>query len=134
MVNFTNRSINNNNNENDNRSTSSNVKLSMNVHKSSTSHENRQKMKGASMKKTSEFDGTNKTMTGRNTFAFWTIVWLIFVLAVGNLCLTLTIYGVLRPGKGIEFLEVSASRQRMKIDKKIIMFCMYFSSFPKQMW
>lgn len=63
-------------------------------------------MKGASMKKASDFDGANKPMTGRNTFAFWTIVWLIFVLAVGNLCLTLTIFGVLHLSKGMEYLEV----------------------------
>lgn len=50
-------------------------------------------------------DVANLTMTNRNTFAFWTIVWLIFVLAIGNLVLTLTIFGVLRLGKGMEFLE-----------------------------
>lgn len=94
MVNFTNRSINNNNNNNE----SNNRVASRNV-KSSTVAEEK-------MKKPSEFDGANRTMTGRNTFAFWTIVWLIFVLAVGNLCLTLTIFGVLRIGKGMDSLEV----------------------------
>lgn len=46
-------------------------------------------------------------MSNRNTLAFWIIVWLISVLTVGNLLLTLTIFGVLRLGKGMEFLEVS---------------------------
>lgn len=99
MVNFTNSSININNNNND----SNNPVASRNV-KSSTAAED--KMKGTSMKKPSEFEVANRTMAGRNTFAFWTIVWLIFVLAVGNLCLTLTIFGVLRIGKGMDFLEV----------------------------
>lgn len=45
-------------------------------------------------------------MSNRNTLAFWIIVWLISVLTVGNLLLTLTIFGVLRLGKGMEFLEV----------------------------
>lgn len=107
MVNFTNRSINNNNNnEGITRVASRNVKSPLVVGKSPIVAESSQKMKGASMKKASDFDGANKTMTGRNTFAFWTIVWLIFVLAVGNLCLTLTIFGVLRLGKGMEFMEV----------------------------
>lgn len=45
-------------------------------------------------------------MSNRNTLAFWIIVWLISVLTIGNLLLTLTIFGVLRLGKGMEFLEV----------------------------
>lgn len=45
-------------------------------------------------------------MSNRNTLAFWIIVWLIGVLTIGNLVLTLTIYGVLRLGKGMEYLEV----------------------------
>lgn len=44
---------------------------------------------------------------GRNTFAFWTVFSLLFVFAIGNLILTLTIFGVLGLGKGISFLEVS---------------------------
>lgn len=113
MVNFTNRSINNNNSiESSNRSTTRNVKSSSVVNKPSIVTESKQKMKGASVKKASEFDGAGKTMTGRNTFAFWTIVWLIFVLAVGNLCLTLTIFGVLRLGRGMEHLEVRFDANR----------------------
>lgn len=53
-----------------------------------------------------EFGDGGEPMTGRHTFAFWTIVWLIFVLTVGNLILTLTIIGVLRLGRGMEFMEV----------------------------
>lgn len=52
------------------------------------------------------FGDGGEPMTGRHTFAFWTIVWLIFVLTVGNLILTLTIIGVLRLGRGMEFMEV----------------------------
>lgn len=44
---------------------------------------------------------------GRNTFAFWTIVSLLFIFAIGNLILTLTIFGVLGLGKGVAFLEVN---------------------------
>lgn len=110
MVNFTNRSISNNNNNNGSdcgsRFSSRNAKPSLVVSKSVAV--NGRKMKGASIKKSADFDGANK-MTGRNTFAFWAIVWLMFVLAVGNLCLTLTIFGVLRLGKGMEFMEVSLS-------------------------
>lgn len=53
-----------------------------------------------------EFSDGSEPMTGRHTFAFWTIVWLIFVLTVGNLILTLTIIGVLRLGRGMQYLEV----------------------------
>lgn len=45
-------------------------------------------------------------LSNRNTLAFWIIVWLIGVLTIGNLALTLTIYGVLRLGRGMEYLEV----------------------------
>lgn len=59
--------------------------------------------RGKSVKDTD--DGT-EGMSGRHTFAFWTIVWLIFVLTVGNLTLTMTIIGVLRLGRGMEYMEV----------------------------
>lgn len=126
MVNFTNRSINNNNNDSGNRVSSRNVKSSLIVNKASIVAANRQKMKGASMKKASEFDGSNKSMTGRNTFAFWTIVWLIFVLAVGNLCLTLTIFGVLRLGKGMEFMEVRLDTTQLFLLKTETLFISNF--------
>lgn len=47
------------------------------------------------------------SVSGGKAFAFWTIVWLIFVLTIGNLILTVTIIGVLRFGKGLEYLEVN---------------------------
>lgn len=50
-------------------------------------------------------------MSNRNTLAFWIIVWLIGVLTIGNLVLTLTIYGVLRFGKGMEYLEVNFAKK-----------------------
>ena len=53
-------------------------------------------------------------MSGRNTFAFWTIVWLIFVLTIGNLVLTFTIIGVLHLGKGMEFLELVPEMESIK--------------------
>ncbi|XP_022900023.1 beta-sarcoglycan [Onthophagus taurus] len=43
---------------------------------------------------------------GRKTFAFWTLIALIFILAVGNLVLTSIILGVLRLGQGMESLEL----------------------------
>lgn len=45
-------------------------------------------------------------MSNRNTLAFWIIVWLISVLTIGNLLLTITIFGVLRIGRGMDYLEV----------------------------
>lgn len=60
-----------------------------------------------------EFSDGAEPMTGRHTFLFWTIVWLIFVLTVGNLILTLTIIGVLRLGRGMQYMEVN-NAQLMK--------------------
>lgn len=62
-----------------------------------------------------EFSDGSEPMTGRHTFAFWTIVWLIFVLTVGNLVLTLTIIGVLRLGRGMEYMEVCTIQIRPPI-------------------
>lgn len=45
-------------------------------------------------------------LRGRKTFAFWTLVGLLFILAVGNLILTMTILGVLKLGQGMESLEL----------------------------
>lgn len=45
-------------------------------------------------------------LSNRNTLAFWIIVWLIGVLTIGNLVLTMTIYGVLKLGRGMDYLEV----------------------------
>lgn len=56
----------------------------------------------------------NTHLTGRNTFAFWTIVSIIFILTVGNLILTITIIGVLRLGKGMEYLELVPEADSVK--------------------
>lgn len=45
-------------------------------------------------------DVTKSIHKGRKTFAFWTLVTLLFVLAIGNLILTFTILAVLRLGQG----------------------------------
>lgn len=63
------------------------------------------KSKKAMKTNASDSDDTLK-MSNRNTLAFWIIVWLISVLTIGNLLLTLTIFGVLKLGKGMEYLEV----------------------------
>lgn len=59
-------------------------------------------------------DTASTQLTGRNTFAFWTIVIIIFILAVGNLILTMTIIGVLRLGKGMEHLELVPEADTIK--------------------
>lgn len=45
-------------------------------------------------------DVTKSVHKGRKTFAFWTLVCLLFALAIGNLILTFTILAVLRLGQG----------------------------------
>lgn len=65
------------------------------------------KSKKAMKSNASDSDDTLK-MSNRNTLAFWIIVWLISVLTIGNLLLTLTIFGVLKLGKGMEYLEVNS--------------------------
>lgn len=45
-------------------------------------------------------DVSKNVHKGRRTFAFWTLVCLLFVLAIGNLVLTFTILAVLRLGQG----------------------------------
>lgn len=48
-------------------------------------------------------DGAPKTeLRGRRTYAFWTLVLLLLLLAAGNLLLTFTVLGVLRLGQGME--------------------------------
>lgn len=54
------------------------------------------------------------TMRGRKTFAFWTLVGLLFLLAIGNLVLTMTILGVLRLGQGMESLELVPEEYAIK--------------------
>ncbi|XP_067012864.1 beta-sarcoglycan [Anabrus simplex] len=45
-------------------------------------------------------------LRGRKTYAFWTLVVLLFFLAMANLLLTFIILGVLRLGQGMESLEL----------------------------
>lgn len=47
----------------------------------------------------------SKMPSQRNTFACWAIVTIMTVLALGNLALTMTIIGVLRLGKGMQYME-----------------------------
>lgn len=57
----------------------------------------------------------NKTgLRGRKTFAFWILVVLLFVLAVGNLILTFIILGVLKLGQGMQSLEVISEEMAVK--------------------
>ncbi|KAH1021577.1 hypothetical protein HUJ04_011073 [Dendroctonus ponderosae] len=52
---------------------------------------------------------------GRKTFAFWTLVVLLFILAVGNLILTVTMVGVLRIGNGIQSIECLPGDNAIKL-------------------
>ncbi|KAB0802074.1 hypothetical protein PPYR_04260 [Photinus pyralis] len=53
-----------------------------------------------------EQDIQTSNIRGRKTFAFWTLVFLLFILAIGNLILTVVILGVLRLGQGMQSLEL----------------------------
>lgn len=53
-------------------------------------------------------------LRGRKTFAFWTLVGLLFILAIGNLILTMTILGVLKLGQGMESLELVPEEYAIK--------------------
>ncbi|EEZ98904.1 beta-sarcoglycan [Tribolium castaneum] len=57
---------------------------------------------------------TKTGLRGRKTFAFWTLVALLFILAVGNLLLTVTILGVLRLGQGMESIELVPDEYAVK--------------------
>ncbi|XP_068626039.1 beta-sarcoglycan [Battus philenor] len=59
-------------------------------------------------------DVAKSTRGGRKTFAFWTLVCLLFVLAVGNLILTFTILAVLRLGYGMESMEFLPEHNAIK--------------------
>nr|CAI5860481.1 unnamed protein product [Callosobruchus analis] len=52
-------------------------------------------------------DTTKPKYRGRKTFAFWTLLTLLFILVIGNLMLTLTIIGVLRLGHDHESIKFS---------------------------
>lgn len=56
----------------------------------------------------------SEKLSGRNSFAFWTIVTIMFVLALGNLALTMTIIGVLRMGRGMEYMELVPEADTIK--------------------
>ncbi|XP_050305908.1 beta-sarcoglycan [Anthonomus grandis grandis] len=51
----------------------------------------------------------------KKTFAFWTLVILLFLLAVGNLILTMTILGVLRIGNGMQSIELLPEEKSLKL-------------------
>lgn len=55
-------------------------------------------------------------LSGRNSFAFWTIVAIMFVLALGNLALTMTIVGVLRVGRGMQHMELVPEAETIKFN------------------
>lgn len=60
-------------------------------------------------------DVTKSMEKGRKTFAFWTLVCLLFVLAVGNLILTFTILAILRLGHGLESMEFLPEHNAIKL-------------------
>ncbi|KAG6459979.1 uncharacterized protein LOC115449853 [Manduca sexta] len=71
----------------------------------------------ANVKNYSDKNGNDVTKTvhkGRKTFAFWTLVCLLFVLAIGNLILTFTILAVLRLGQGLESMEFLPEHNALK--------------------
>lgn len=61
-----------------------------------------------------EVDAQKRVPKGRNTFAFWTLVSLLFILTIGNLLLTVTIIGVLRLGKGMQGMELIQAEEVIK--------------------
>lgn len=50
----------------------------------------------------------------RNSFAFWTLILILFVLALGNLSLTATIISVLKLGNGLENMELINTAETVK--------------------
>ncbi|XP_055683230.1 uncharacterized protein LOC129790057 [Lutzomyia longipalpis] len=53
-------------------------------------------------------------LKGRNTCAFWVLVILLIILTIGNLALTLTIVGILRLGRGMQFMELVPEADTVK--------------------
>ena len=51
---------------------------------------------------------------GRNTFAFWVLIILLFALTLANLALTMTIISVLRFGRGMEYMELVPEANSVK--------------------
>lgn len=74
---------------------------------------------GVSSKKdtSTDFQSVEQTpiIRGRKTFAFWTLVVLLFILAIGNLILTLTMVGVLRIGNGMQSVEFLPGDNAIKL-------------------
>lgn len=56
-----------------------------------------------------------------STFAFWTIVTIMFVLTLGNLALTCSIIGVLRLGHGIEHMELVPEANTIKFSGETVL-------------
>ncbi|XP_053691065.1 uncharacterized protein LOC128739595 [Sabethes cyaneus] len=50
----------------------------------------------------------------KNSFAFWIVIILLFSLALGNLCLTLAITGILKIYKGMENIELIQNEDTVK--------------------
>lgn len=51
---------------------------------------------------------------GRNTFAFWVLIIMLFALTLANLALTMTIISVLRFGRGMEYMELVPEANSVK--------------------
>ncbi|CAG9132956.1 unnamed protein product [Plutella xylostella] len=60
-------------------------------------------------------DVSKSVHSGRKTFAFWTLVCLLFILAIGNLVLTFIILAVLRLGQGMESMEFLPEQNAIKL-------------------
>ncbi|CAG4981495.1 unnamed protein product [Colias eurytheme] len=59
-------------------------------------------------------DVSKNVYKGRKTFVFWTLVCLLFILAIGNLILTFIILAVLRLGQGLESMEFLPEHNAIK--------------------
>ncbi|KAL4714289.1 hypothetical protein ACJJTC_009641 [Scirpophaga incertulas] len=73
---------------------------------------------GGNVKNYSDKNGNDVTKSihkGRQTFAFWTLVCLLFALAIANLILTFTILAVLRIAQGMESMEFLPEHNAVKL-------------------
>ncbi|KAM3955289.1 sarcoglycan beta [Aphomia sociella] len=73
--------------------------------------------KSAGIKNYSDKNGNDVSKSvhkGRKTFAFWTLIVLVFALAIGNLILIFTILAVLRLGQGMESMEFLPEHNAIK--------------------
>nr|CAH7763558.1 unnamed protein product [Callosobruchus chinensis] len=64
-------------------------------------------------------DTTKPKYRGRKTFAFWTLLTLLFILVIGNLMLTLTIIGVLRLGHGMQNIDLVPDHESIKFSGEV---------------